>query len=121
MTGVQTCALPICKGEFFKTVELGWTTSRDRIFLDNKHLTLWHVDERKAAGVPAGWGASFSYATSINDQFLPFFRAGYAKDGGSFLQKSVSAGLGTSSEAMTACWVLVSIGGIPMQPPMARA
>jgi porin len=82
------------KGEFFKALELGWTTSKDRFFLDNTHLTLWQVDERKDAGVPDGWGASFSYTKSFNEKFLPFFRAGYAKDGGSFLQKSVSAGFG---------------------------
>jgi porin len=82
------------KGEFFKTVELGWTTSQDRFFLDNTHLTLWHVDKRKEAGVPSGWGASFSYSQTVNDNLMPFFRAGYAKDGGSFLQKSISAGLG---------------------------
>lgn len=82
------------KGEFFKVLELGWTASQDRFFLDNTHVTFWHVDERKDAGVPDGWGAAFSYSRSINEKVMPFFRAGYAKDGGSFLQKSVSAGLG---------------------------
>jgi porin len=82
------------EGEFFKTVELGWTTSQDRIFLDNVHLTLWHVDARKDAGVPDGSGVSFSYTKSFNEKFMPFFRAGYTEDGGSFLQKSVSTGIG---------------------------
>jgi porin len=30
----------------------------------------------------------------LNEKVMPFLRAGYAKDGGSLLQKSVSAGLG---------------------------
>ena len=28
--------------EFVKTIEIGWTTAQDRIYLDNLHLTLWH-------------------------------------------------------------------------------
>ena len=28
----------------FTSVELGWTTSKDRFYADNVHLTLWHVD-----------------------------------------------------------------------------
>ena len=83
------------KGEFFKVLEFGVATSQDRFYLDNTHLTFWHTDERKDAGVLDGSGVSFSYTKSFfNDRFLPFFRAGYAKDGGSFLQKSVSAGFG---------------------------
>jgi porin len=42
--------------EYFKHIEIGWTTSRDRAYLDNFHLTLWHVDEREEAGVEDGWG-----------------------------------------------------------------
>jgi len=30
--------------EFFKTIELGWTTSRDRFYFDNTHITYWHAD-----------------------------------------------------------------------------
>ncbi len=81
-------------GEYFKSVELGWTSSQDRFYLDNTHLTLWHVDQRVAAGVPGGWGANFSYSKSIGDKWLPFARAGYTDDGGSFLQKTISAGFG---------------------------
>ena len=80
--------------EYFKTIELGWTTSQDRFYLDNTHLTYWHVDERKDAGVASGWGLNFSYAHSFDERWMPFFRAGYADEGGSILQKTVSAGLG---------------------------
>ncbi len=71
-----------------------WTTSRERAYLDNLHLTLWHVDERDKAGVEDGWGAVLSFSRYIGDKWMPFLRAGYAKDGGSLLQKSVSAGIG---------------------------
>ena len=80
--------------EYFTTIELGWTTGRDRFYLDNTHLTLWHADEREEAGVSSGWGAAFSFEHAFDDKWMPFVRAGYADDGGSLLQKTVSAGLG---------------------------
>ena len=80
--------------EFFKTIELGWVTSRDRFYLDNRHITFWHSDERKAAGVKDGWGVSFSLSHSFNEKWMPFLRGGYAEDGGTLLQKSLSTGLG---------------------------
>lgn len=82
------------ENEYFTSVELGWTTSQDRFYLDNTHITYWHVDERVEAGVPSGWGVNFSYSHSFAEKWMPFFRAGYAKDGGTFLQKTVSTGLG---------------------------
>jgi len=80
--------------EYFKHIEIGWTPSHDRIYLDNVHLTLWHADERVEATTPTGWGANFSWTHYINDKWLPFVRAGYADDGGSLMQKSVSIGFG---------------------------
>ena len=80
--------------EYFKHVEVGWTTSKDRIYFDNVHLTLWHVDDRQKAGVKDGWGAVFSFSHYVNDRWMPFFRAGYAEDGGTLLGTSVSAGIG---------------------------
>jgi porin len=80
--------------EYFKTIELGWTTSQARFYLDNTHLTYWHADKRVVAGVPSGWGVNFSFEHAFDDKWLPFFRAGYADGGGSLLQKTVSAGLG---------------------------
>jgi len=79
--------------EYFKTIELGWTTSPDRFYLDNTHLTYWHTDNREKAGVPSGWGVNFSFAHAFDDKWMPFVRAGYADDGGTPLQKTVSAGL----------------------------
>jgi porin len=80
--------------EYFKHIEIGWTTSRDRAYLDNLHLTLWHADERDEAGVEDGWGAVLSFSRYIGDKWMPFLRAGYANDGGSLLEKSASAGVG---------------------------
>jgi porin len=80
--------------EYFKHIEIGWTTSQDMLFLNNIHFTLWHADEREEAQVLDGWGANFSFSRYINDRWLPFVRAGYADDGGSLMQKSVAAGFG---------------------------
>lgn len=79
--------------EFFKHIDFGWTSSRDKAYLDNFHLTLWQSDERKQAGVIAGHGAMLSFTHHIDEKWLPFIRGGYAKDGASFLERSVSAGL----------------------------
>ena len=78
--------------EYFKHVELGWNSTRETAFLNNVHVTLWHADERVAAATPDGWGANVSFSRSVSEHWIPFIRAGYAKDGGSLLEKSFSAG-----------------------------
>lgn len=80
--------------EFFKHVEVGWTTSKDRAYLDNVHVTFWHADERVEANVPDGWGLNVSAAKFVRERWLPFLRGGYAKDGGSLLETSISTGVG---------------------------
>jgi len=80
--------------EHFTSFEIGWTSSHERIIFDNTHITLWHKDRQDAAGVPGGWGFAFSYSRYLNDNLMPFVRGGYADDGGSLLQKSLSAGVG---------------------------
>jgi len=78
--------------EYFATLELGWTPSQDQLYFNNTHFTLWHVDDSPQAGAIQGWGLNFSHIQYINDQWMPFVRGGYADDGGSLLQKSVSIG-----------------------------
>lgn len=83
------------ENEYFSSIELGWTSSQGRIYQDNMHLTLWHVDESLPAETPGGWGVAFNYSRSLDeDRFMPFVRGGYADEGGTLLQKSLSAGLG---------------------------
>ena len=78
--------------EYFKNVDVGWTSSRDRAYFDNLHVTFWQVDERLEARVPSGWGVAGSFTFFSGDKWMPFIRGGYSKDGGSLLQKSLSAG-----------------------------
>jgi porin len=78
--------------EYFATVELGWTPSQEQIYLNNTHVTLWHVDNSPQAGAIRGWGLSFSHIQYVAGKWMPFVRGGYAKDGGSLLEKSISIG-----------------------------
>lgn len=80
--------------KYFKSVELGWTKSQDKIYVDNIHTTLWHADESVEQGSSKGYGINFSASRLIDGQWLPFVRAGYSKDAGTLMEKSISAGFG---------------------------
>jgi len=82
------------KHQYFKSVEVGWVSSRDRQFFDNIHLTYWHSDGSEQNSASGGWGLSFSGTYLIQDKIMPFVRGGYTNDGGTLLQKAVSAGVG---------------------------
>ncbi|MEM8678775.1 MAG: carbohydrate porin [Planctomycetota bacterium] len=84
--------------EYFKYVEFGATSSQDRIYLDNIHVTLWHTDARQAVQTPEGWGVAFSAEKFINDKWLPFVRFGYANGDASLMQSTLSTGLGLQRE-----------------------
>lgn len=82
-------------GELFKHVEIGWTPSKDQVWLDNAHVTLWHVNERPEAGVSKGSGGTFSYSRFLNERLMPFIRVGVSDGGGGALQESeVATGIG---------------------------
>jgi porin len=79
--------------EYFKSIELGWTPSQAEIYSHQAHLTFWHADEREETDEAEGWGLNFSYVNTFGGgKWMPFLRAGYAEEGGSLMQKSVSAG-----------------------------
>lgn len=80
--------------EYFTSMEVGYTPAQDQIFFDNYHVTVWHKDKQDATNVPDGWGINFSASRFLNNNMMPFFRGGYAKDAGSLLEASISAGLG---------------------------
>ncbi len=83
------------KGEFFTSFELGWTTEQSRVYFDNIHLTLWHVDKHSEFNAsPEGWGANFSASWLIDDSWMPYLRGGYSEGGAGLMQKSLSAGFG---------------------------
>ena len=87
--------------EYFTSVEIGWTSSHERIIFDNTHITFWHKDRQVELGVNSGWGVAFSYSRYLNDNLMPFVRGAYADDGGTLLQKSLSLGMGYQTEAFS--------------------
>ena len=82
--------------ETFKSLEFGWASKREEVFLNNVHVTFWQIDEKSELGTPDGWGVSFSLVSSNDDGWMPFLRGGWADDGGSFYEASVSTGFGYS-------------------------
>jgi len=89
----------ISDNEYFTSIEVGYTSSQERIIFDNYHVTLWHKDRQVAANVPSGWGVNFSASRYVNDELMPFLRGGYTEDAGSLLEASVSGGVGYKTEA----------------------
>jgi porin len=79
--------------DFYKWVEVGFVPSQDLIYIENLHLTFWHIDER-ANGTPDGWGLNASWQRWIHEKWLPFIRGGYTEDSGSLLDRSASIGVG---------------------------
>jgi len=81
-------------GNYFSSVEVGWVTSKERHYFDNIHLTYWHSDGSDVTASLPGWGIAFSGTWYFNNKFMPFVRGGFGKDGGTLLQKSLTAGFG---------------------------
>jgi porin len=82
--------------EYFKHIEIGYTSSPDRIYFDNIHFVYWESDEQtRSTGESKGSGWTFSYAKFIDDKYMPFLRIGDSDGGGgALLEKMVTAGLG---------------------------
>ena len=85
--------------DYFKSIELGYVTSKDRFYMDNIHVTLWHSDGSDVTASLPGWGMSFSATHYFENHLNPFIRGGFANDGGTLLQKSLTAGLGYQPKA----------------------
>lgn len=85
--------------EYFKSIEVGYTTSQERIIFDNYHLTFWQKDAQTAANIPSGWGVNFSASRYLNDNLMPFLRGGFTDDAGSLLEASISGGIGYQTAA----------------------
>ena len=96
--------------EYFSYFEVGATSAQDRIYLDNVHVTLWHVDPRKNASTPEGWGVAFTAQKFIDDRYLPFFRFGYSAGDAALLQTTFSTGIGWQRENRDVAGVGVNWG-----------
>ena len=82
------------EGEYFTHLEFGWTPAYARRFVDNIHVTAWHVDKRDKAQTPEDWGLALSLTTQVGESVQPFFRAGYSQGEATTLERSISTGVG---------------------------
>lgn len=80
--------------DYFTSVELGFVSRADRFILDNIHVTYWHSNGSDVTASLPGWGFAFSASWFFGEKWLPFLRGGFARDGGTLLQKSISNGFG---------------------------
>ena len=53
-----------------------------------------HLTGSRLRADPRGWGLNFSGTWLFENRWMPFLRGGYAEDGGSLIQKSISTGVG---------------------------
>ncbi|WP_428618200.1 carbohydrate porin [Shewanella sp.] len=79
-------------GATWKSLEIGYTPSRDMLFIQNAHLTFWQRDE--VGNDEEGYGINVNLSGLIEKQWLPFIRYGWAEDGGAMYDSSLSAGFG---------------------------
>jgi len=84
--------------EYFKHIEVGIIGSWNDRVNRNVHITLWQADERKELGIDEDHGVAFSWNTEWND-WQPFIRGGYAKNGTATLKKTMSIGFGKKVHA----------------------
>lgn len=91
----------IGEGEFFKSMEFRWIpTTHDRRRWDQVRLQVWHVDERKQAGVTSGQGVTFTATHLINDRWMPFLLGGYSNGGGPIFKVDILGGVGIGFNAV---------------------
>lgn len=96
--------------EFFSYLEIGGTSSRDRIYLDNVHATLWHTDARESAQTPEGWGVAVTAQKYVCEKWLPFFRFGYSDGDAALMQTTFSTGLGLRRDNNDVAGIGISFG-----------
>ena len=96
--------------EYFTFAEIGYTPSKDRLYLDGVHITLWHSDNRERAGISQGQGLTFSLQRFIDDKWLPFFRFGYSDGDASLMETTFSGGIGLLRENTDVAGIGISWG-----------
>lgn len=83
--------------EYFGTAEFRYSPKILNRGKGNYRLTAWHVDERKKAGIPSGYGLSLSLDQEIGNGLIPFFRYGIANGGVTATRQMLSGGIGIES------------------------
>lgn len=81
-------------GKLFKSLEIGYTSARDRIYFDNVHLTIWHADESEELARKEDYGAALSAAWFLGNTWMPFIRYGVSEGTAALYERSLSTGVG---------------------------
>ncbi|TLU65849.1 carbohydrate porin [Thalassotalea litorea] len=82
----------LSESHYFKSIEFGWTSSQEQIFLDNVHVTFWDADESIFMNQAEDSGVNIS-ASKMIGAWLPFVRASWAENGSTLgIDKSLSTG-----------------------------
>lgn len=78
--------------QYFKSLEVGWVSSKDSFLYQNSHVTVWHSDGPKEKA-SENYGANFSSIYKMGD-WVPFIRVGVANGPEALYKSSVVAGTG---------------------------
>jgi porin len=78
--------------EFYKALEVGWTTSRDERYFKKLHLMAWHVDDREDAGIPDSKGLTAAVNWTFDKMTMVFAKAGWSDGNAPLMNKSVTIG-----------------------------
>ncbi|WP_394175226.1 carbohydrate porin [Thalassotalea litorea] len=82
----------LSESHYFKSIEFGWTSSQEQIFLDNVHVTFWDADESLFMNQAEDSGVNIS-ASKMIGAWLPFVRVSWAENGSTLgIDKSLSTG-----------------------------
>lgn len=81
-------------GETFKSIEIGYTSTSDRLYFDNVHLTFWQSDDSDDGSRAEDKGATFSASWFLANTWMPFLRAGVSDGTAAIYNRSLSTGLG---------------------------
>lgn len=81
-------------GETFKSIEIGYTSTSDRLYFDNVHLTFWQSDDSDDGSRAEDKGATFSASWFLANTWMPFLRAGVSDGTAALYNRSLSTGLG---------------------------
>ncbi|MEM8700708.1 MAG: carbohydrate porin [Pseudomonadota bacterium] len=81
-------------GETFKSFEIGYMSSQDRIYFDNIHLTFWQSDGADDGSRKDDWGVAGSASWFFGNRWMPFLRAGFSQGEAALYKTTVSAGVG---------------------------
>jgi len=79
--------------ELYTWGTVGWSPSQEDRYFKTALLTLWHVDERVDAGIDAGKGVAFATNWTFDEEWMPFFRAGWSQGNTPLYNRSVTVGV----------------------------